>query len=157
MDELRRQREWKGVMRLEGNTERWRQWRKGVQLIDIYLYMMSKIQQYRPLRKYSNWKQQWCVHVENIQATPTHMACSPGLAWMVDAGMEVNPWFVHVKDAPLGEHVAPAPVKMAKEYKYCMKKARDSREKSRVEDSLTRCSGYKDLIPMGLCGGLGKT
>ena len=76
---------------------------------------------------------------------------------MVDGGMEANPWFVHVKDAPLGVHVAPAPVKMAKEYKYCMKKTRDSREKSRVEDSPTRCSGYKGIIPMGLCGGLGKT
>ena len=60
-----------------------------------------------------------------------NMNCSPGSAWMVDVGMEVSPWLVHERDVPLAVHVAPAPVKMAKEYnKYSITKARGGIEKT---------------------------
>ena len=94
---------------------------------------ISAIQQCIPLIKHNNWKQQQCVSVVSIQALPTHMNCSPRSAWMVDTGMEVSPWPAHERElyVPLAVHVAPAPVKMAKEYnKYSITKARGGIEKT---------------------------
>ena len=59
------------------------------------------------------------------------MSCSPGVDWMVDTGMEVNPWLLHTRFVPLGVHWAPAPVKMAKENKQSIEKAMGSTEESR--------------------------